>query len=253
MTPHLTAIVLTRGDSPYLRECLAALAFCDARLLFASGTTPDTAQRAADGQARLVVRPFDDYATQRNAALEAVRGTTDWVLFIDDDEIVTPALAEAVRHALRQGDAYAGWRMTRHNYIFGKLTRGAGWYPDYQTRLLRVGAARYDPTRKVHELVMLDGALGTLETPIVHHNYETLAQFIAKQRHYTAYEANILYEQGIRPKPHNYVLQPLRHFRWRYLTLGGWRDGFHGLRLSALMAWYELQKYRILGGLWRKR
>ncbi|MCU0475536.1 MAG: hypothetical protein MUC99_05405 [Anaerolineae bacterium] len=59
MTPHLTAIVLTRGDSPYLRECLAALAFCDARLLFASGTTPDTAQRAANGQARLVVRPFE--------------------------------------------------------------------------------------------------------------------------------------------------------------------------------------------------
>ena len=34
---------------------------------------------------------------------------------------------------------YAGWRIPRHNYIFGVLTKGAGWFPDYQTRLLRVG------------------------------------------------------------------------------------------------------------------
>ncbi len=251
-TPHLTAIVLTRGDSAYLADCLDSLAFCDARLLFASSTTEHTAARAQAGQARLMVRPFDHYANQRNAALDAVRGTTDWVLFIDDDEIVTPALAQAIRDALTNGDAYAGWRIARHNYIFGRLTLGAGWYPDYQTRLLRLGASHYDPQRQVHEVVQLDGPLGTIDTPIVHHNYETVAQFLHKQRHYTAYEASILYAQGIRPKPQNYVLQPLRHFRWRFFTLRGYHDGWHGLRLSALMAWYELRKYLVLRRLWRK-
>jgi hypothetical protein len=56
----------------------------------------------------------------------------------------------------------------------------------------------------------------------------------------------MLYEQGIRPSPYTYVLQPLRHFYWRFVTLQGYRDGLHGLRLSALMAWYELQKYLTL-------
>jgi hypothetical protein len=66
-----------------------------------------------------------------------------------------------------------------------------------------------------------------------------------------AYEARVLHQQGIRPKLRNFILQPLRQFRWRFLELGGWRDGLHGLWLSALMAWYELQKYRMLAALWR--
>jgi hypothetical protein len=69
---------------------------------------------------------------------------------------------------------------------------------------------------------------------------------------YAAFEAKILYEAGTRPKLRNYILQPLRHFRWRYITLQGYRDGWHGLRLSALMAWYELRKYLDLRGLWQK-
>ena len=43
--------------------------------------------------------------------------------------------------------------------------------------------------------------------------------------------------------------QPLRHFWWRFVTLKGYRDGWHGLRLSALMAWYEARKYWVLRGL----
>lgn len=250
-TPHLTAIILTKNESAHIRDCLAALDFCDARLVFDSHSTDDTISIARECGAQVLSRPFDTYPNQRNAALDAVAGQTDWVLFIDADERVTPDLAHAVRQAMAQGDAYAGWRIARHNYIFGKLTLGAGWYPDYQTRLLRVGAAHYDPNRQVHEVVVLDGELGTIDTPLIHHNYINLAQFIEKQRRYTAYEARILYEQGVRPKPQNYILQPLRHFKWRYVTLKGYRDGLHGLRLSVLMAWYEFRKYQWLRDLWQ--
>ena len=248
---HLTAIVLTRNESAHIRDCLAALSFCDARLVFDSNSTDDTVNIARESGADVLSRPFDTYPGQRNAALEAVSFKTDWVLFIDADERVSPELANAIRDALAQGDSYAGWRIARHNYIFGKLTLGAGWYPDYQTRLLRVGAAGYDPARQVHEVVLLDGALGTIDRPLIHHNYKNIAQFIDKQRRYTAYDAKILYEQGVRPKPQNYILQPLRQFKWRYITLKGYRDGFHGLRLSLLMAWYEFRKYQLLRGLWR--
>jgi (heptosyl)LPS beta-1,4-glucosyltransferase len=59
-----------------------------------------------------------------------------------------------------------------------------------------------------------------------------------------------MYEAGIRPKPQNYLLQPLRQFWWRFVTLKGYQDGLHGLHLSLLMAWYEFRKYRLLRGLW---
>lgn len=235
-----------------MRDCLAALSFCDARLVFDSNSTDDTVKIARECGAEVLSRPFDTYPGQRNAALEAVKGKTDWVLFIDADERVSLDLAGAIRDAMAQGEKYAGWRIARHNYIFGKLTLGAGWYPDYQTRLLRVGAAHYNPARQVHEVVVLDGALGTIDTPLIHQNYKDITQFIEKQRRYTAYDAKILYEQGVRPKPQNYLLQPLRQFKWRYFTLKGYSDGFHGLRLSLLMAWYEFRKYQLLRGLWKK-
>lgn len=247
---RLAAVILAHNEAHNIQDCIDSVGFADWVLVFDSLSTDDTAALARARGAEVVQHPFADYASQRNAALDAVGDRADWVLFVDADERIPAPLAAEVRAVIEKPD-YAGWRVPRHNYIFGRLTLGAGWHPDYQTRLLRVGAARYDPARKVHEVVLLEGPLGTLENPLVHYNYRDAAHFAAKQRVYTAYEAQIMYEQGIRPKPQNYILQPLRHFRWRWLTLKGYRDGWHGLRLSLLMAWYEFRKYVILRGLWR--
>jgi len=110
-------------------------------------------------------------------------------------------------------------------------------------RLLKRGRAHYDPERHVHELVILDGEPGYLTVPFTHYNYTSFRQFKEKQSRYVRYDAQILKEQGIRPLPHKFVTQPVRQFVWRFVTLRGYRDGWHGLRLSLLMAWYELQKY----------
>jgi hypothetical protein len=249
---HLTIIILTYNEAAHIAECIQSACFADDVLVFDSFSTDATIELAREAGARVIQHTFKDYADQRNAALVSVAGSTDWALFVDADERVTPALAAEVRSVLEK-PGYAGWRIPRHNYIFGKLTRGAGWFPDYQTRLLRVGAARYDPERQVHELVLLEGELGTLSEPFIHHNYQSMGQFHAKQRRYSDYDARILYESGTRPKPQNYILQPLRQFWWRFWTLRGYSDGLHGLRLSLLLGWYEFRKYRRLRALWAGR
>lgn len=247
----LTAIVLTYNEAVHIQDCIETLRFADEILVFDSFSTDKTVELAKEAGARILQRAFDNYPGQRNAALEAVKAESEWVLFVDADERVTPELAAEIPDVI-QKPGYAGWRIPRYNYIFGKLTRYTGWYPDYQTRLLRVGAAQYDPARQVHELVILDGDEGTLSSHFIHYNYRDTAQFASKQRKYTAYDARILYEQGIRPKPQNYVLQPWRQFWWRFIILDGYRDGFHGLRLSMLMAWYEFRKYLLLRHLWQQ-
>jgi glycosyltransferase involved in cell wall biosynthesis len=246
---QLVGIILTRNEAGHIGDCMESLRFADHVIVFDSFSEDETVELAKKADAEVIQRAFDDYAGQRNAALEVVQGRAEWVLFVDADERVTPELADEVQSVLDK-PGYAGWRIPRYNTIFGKLTLGAGWYPDYQTRLLRVGKAHYDPERQVHELVILDGEEGTLNQHFIHLNYRDRAQFAAKQQRYSNYDARILYQQGIRPKPKNYVLQPLRQFWWRFVTLKGYRDGLHGLELSALMAWYELRKYRILRALW---
>lgn len=247
---RLAAIVLTYNEAEHIEACLETTQFADLRIAFDSYSTdgtPDLAQRAG---AAVIQHEFQNFAQYRNAALDAVAGQVDWVLFVDADERVTPELAAEIERVLHAPEC-VGYRIPRYNYLFGKLTKAAGWYPDYQTRLLKVGSARYDPERKVHEIVLLDGAEGTLQEHLVHYNYRDVAHFIAKQQKYVRYDAQIMHEQGLCPRPHNYVLQPLRHFRWRFFQLGGYREGWHGLRLSLLMAWYELRKYQILGRLCR--
>ena len=105
--------------------------------------------------------------------------------------------------------------------------------------------------RPVHELGEVDGTTGYLANPLIHYNYRDAVHFHAKQRAYVEHDATILRDGGVRPKPRNYVLQPLRQFIWRFITLRGYRDGLHGLRLSLYMGYYEWRKYRRLGELWR--
>jgi glycosyltransferase involved in cell wall biosynthesis len=245
----LTAIVLTHNEEQHLPDCLASLAWATDVVVFDSFSTDRTVELARAAGARVEQRVFDNYAAQRDAALKTAH--SEWVLFVDADERVTPALRDEIPGVLDRPEP--GWWIPRDNYIFGRLTRHAGWYPDYQLRLLRPALARYDPARPVHELVLLDSPVppGHLKAPFIHLNYETVAEFVAKQREYAVYDAGQLLKSGVRARARSFVLQPLRQFYWRYVTLEGWRAGWHGLRLSLLMAYFELQKYRRLRELQR--
>jgi glycosyltransferase involved in cell wall biosynthesis len=242
--PQLTAIILTLNEGAHVVECIASLQWCDRVVVFDALSRDDTVALALAAGAEVRQSAFSNYAQQRNAALEAVE--SDWVLFVDADERATPELAAEVRRVMGTREE-SGWYVPRLNYIFGRLTRGAGWYPDYQLRLFRHGAVRYE--RPVHEVAVVDGAVGYLEKPLLHHNYRNRAQFHQKQRRYTQYDATILRDQGIRPHFYTPWSQAVRHFWWRFVTLKGYRDRLHGLRLSLYMAYYEWLKYRHLAGL----
>lgn len=234
----LVAAILTKNEARHITDCIASVSWADQVLVSDSFSDDGTPELARAAGAVVHQRPFAGWASQRNAALdEAARLGAEWVFFVDADERATPELGEEV-HEVITVRPEAGWWVPRHNYIVGQRVRYGGFYPDYQLRLLRVGRARYDPGRPVHEVVLLDGADGYLTHPLIHYNYESWAQFHRKQRRYAAYEAHILRERGIQPRPHNFVLQPLREFRRRYLTLQGYRDGLHGLKLCVLLAYY---------------
>jgi hypothetical protein len=134
-----------------------------------------------------------------------------------------------------------GWYVPRHNYLFGKLTRGAGYWPDYQMRLLKRGCARYE--RPASEIVKLEGQSGYLRNALLHYNYETVAQFRQKQTFRIGFEAANLYRRGEKYRFYSPYTMTVRHFWWRYVTLRGYRDVLHGLRLCLLLAYYFGYRY----------
>ena len=253
--PTVSAVVIARDEADFVEGCLASVAWADERLVVLdSATTDETGALAAAAGARVVERPWVSFQHQRNVAL-GLAGC-DWVLFVDGDERVPPSLAREVRaclDALGAGHGHHGQRpdtrgfwIPRRNVIAGVWVKHAGWWPDPQLRLLHRLSACYVESGQVHEVAQIDGPTGTLTEPLLHLNYETFAEFRAKQRQYAVLEARTLWERGVRAKPRNLVLQPIREFRRRTVELGGIRHGPFGVRLGLEMALASFLTYREL-------
>ncbi len=242
----LSIIVLTRNEERHIHDCLASVqGLADEILVLDSQSQDNTVARARDMGARVETRAFDNYPCQRNAAITLARG--DWIFFLDADERVTPELADEVRARIgAAGEELGGFWVPRRNIIFGREIRHTGWSPDYQPRILRKGRGQFDPARQVHELLVWDGAVEHLAEPLIHYNYETLAQFRAKQVAYARCEARIWFEEGKRAHKRGFIGQPLRELFRRFVSLRGWKDGRHGLWLSLLMAYYAFVRQRML-------
>jgi len=234
--PTLAVVVIARDEEDNIAECLRSVPWADRWCVLLDSRTEDrTAQIARDAGAEVQVREFHNFADQRNAALELF--DADWVFFVDADERASANLGREIRQVVRE-QAAVGWWVPRRNHIWGRWIRHAGWYPDYQLRLLKRGHAQYDPEREVHEVVQLTGDEGYLENTLTHYNYATVGEFLRKQDEYAAYEASMLLQGRAPPGLHSVVLQPLREFWRRYVSLRGYRDGAHGLLLSLLTGYY---------------
>jgi glycosyltransferase involved in cell wall biosynthesis len=236
--PSITAAVIARDEERLIQDCLDSLAWADEVLVVVDAATRDrTGEIARASGARVAERVFDTFAAQRDAALRWASGA--WVLFVDADERVSPALRQEVCARVAAPDGCVGFWIPRRNVLMGRVLRHAGWAPDYQLRLLERGHARYDPRRVVHEVPVLDGPAGYLSEPLVHFNYRDLKEFFDKQERYCGLEARRwLMTYGRRPRLRSVLGQPLREFWRRYVVLEGYREGGLGLALCLALAWY---------------
>jgi glycosyltransferase involved in cell wall biosynthesis len=245
----LTVIVLARNEARHLGPCFRSLRLLlkltnAETLVVLDDKADDATARIAHSLAqRVATSRFVNFSSQRNRALELA--TTHWVFFIDADERCTNSLASEIAPALERAQCDA-FRVRRRNIFFGREVRHTGWWPDYQTRLLRRAAAHYDESRDVHEYPILPGETCTLLNPLVHFNYDSWSHFIRKQHAYAPMEAGALFKDGQRARVRSLIGQPLREFKRRYIDYEGYRDGLTGLALSLAMAVYRGETYRQL-------
>jgi hypothetical protein len=242
-SPTLKGVIIALNEERHIQACIESMAWIDEVVVIDAFSSDATVPLAKQAGAKVIQSRFENFAQQRNAALEVV--DADWILFVDADERTPRNLGDEIRRVIVKRPE-TGWWIPRHNYIFGHRMRATGWYPDYQLRLLKRACAHYDPEKAVHEVVVLEGEAGYLDTAFIHYNYETLQAFVDKQRRYLAYDVSILQDNETSTRFYTPYSQAVRHFFWRFVTLAGWRDGFYGLSLSFLMSVYEWAKYRRL-------
>lgn len=235
----LAAVVLTLNEGRHIEDCLRDLRrFASRILVLDSGSSDATRELARRGGALVVFHPFADYASQRQIALDCL--LCDWLLFVDADERIEPELGEEILEFCRsdrEARHWAGATIPRRNLVVEGIPLHGGFWPDRQLRLMRPELASFRDSPPVHERAALDGAIHELKRPILHLNYESWAEFHARQRKYAELEVRNAGTAGRIPLL-TLGRRFLHLFLYRYVRLSGWRDGLLGLKLAVLLAWY---------------
>jgi glycosyltransferase involved in cell wall biosynthesis len=240
--PGLSACIITLNEADRIEACLDSLAFCDERIVVDSGSTDGTRELAIARGARVVVRAFDGYRSQKDHAVGLA--ANDWVLCLDADERVTPALREEIERERDGGFATsAGYRFPRATEYFGAFLRHGNAYPDRVLRLFdrRRGGWRGD--REIHEHASVDGPVSNLRGDLEHHAYRSLSDHLTRMERYARMMALHMHAQGRRAHLHNLFANPFWRFFRGYVLRFGFLDGWRGLVYAFVKSNYVRQKF----------
>lgn len=170
---------------------------------------------------------------------------TDWIFYLDPDEIITPELAEEIKTAITS-DKYVAYKLPRKNIFFGRWLAHGSQYPDTQLRLFKRGKAAF-ANQHVHEMLKVDGQTGLLTNAFEHHPYPEIADYLRKMMFYTGFQAEFWYNSGLSSGLINtlrhFFFRPYFRFLRRYLLKQGFRDGWQGFVAAAGDAFQNVFSY----------
>ena len=244
-TYRLSACIIALNEADRIEACLDSLAFCDEIILIDSGSSDATRELAAAKGARVLTRAFDGYRTQKDFAVR--QALHDWVLCLDADERVTPALRSAIEAARARGFGMAaGYRFARATEYFGAFLRHGNAYPDRVLRLFDRRRGGWRGGREIHEHASVDGAVITLDAELEHRAYRSLGDQLRRLESYARLMAQDMQARGRRAHLWNLLLNPFWRFVRGYLLRLGFLDGWRGLVFAWVEANYVRQKFVML-------
>jgi glycosyltransferase involved in cell wall biosynthesis len=224
--------VIAKNEEANIGPCLDGLAFCDERIVVDAGSSDRTVELAQQKGARVVTHAWQGFGAQKNFALSLVQ--SDWVLSIDADERVSPALAREIQRAIVEGLA-DGYEIPRLSSFVGRDMRHSGWFPDKVLRLFRRGKARFSDDL-VHERVVCDGAVARLTEQLAHHSVTRLEEAISRIDRYSTAGAEMLVAAGRRVSFADGITHGIWSFFRAYVLRLGFLDGREGFLLAVANA-----------------
>lgn len=232
-TAGLSALLIARDEEADLPGCLESLRGLASEIIVVvdDATTDGTEALARAAGCKVSCRRFDNYAGQRQAALDLC--TKEWVLWIDCDE-------RAPRRLEFPKDA-AACELPFKILFLGRELRWGGMGVETHVRLFRREKARFTGGT-VHETLEIAGQTVFQDAPILHEPYRDLSDYLGKLDRYTTLAARKARETGRRFRFWHHFLVPAELFRRLVLRLG-FLDGFPGVAWATLAAFHHWLKY----------
>lgn len=235
----LSVVISAFNEEKKIKDCLESVKFADEIIVIDNESTDKTAEIAKKYGAKIITQKNNPLKIDLQKNIGFSKATGDFILSLDADERVTPALADEIQVILNYEFPKDGYQIPRKNIIFGKWIEHTGWYPDYQLRLFKKGKGKFEEDR-VHVQLEIIGDIDRLENPMEHLNYETVSQFLSKLDVYTTSQAHDMIKNNNQVHIYDAISMPAEEFLKRYFAEKGYKDGMHGLVLSLLMGFYYL-------------
>jgi len=235
---QVSVIVTTKNEEANLPRCLESARGFGETVVVDSFSGDETVAVARRHGAVVFQRPYTSPPDQKNWA--AARARNDWVLVLDADESLDPALLREVE-ALDPGEHAGFWIRRRSNYM-GRRIRGCGWQRDQVLRLYDRRRGHY-PDALVHEEVALRGPAARLHGALGHTPYRDVAHHLEKIDEYTTRGARQIVARGGGWPVLPMCLRPAFRFFRMYVLQVGFVDGYPGLVLCLLSAYSVFLKY----------
>lgn len=236
----ISCVVICGNERHRIRACLDSVAWCDEIVVVDSYSTDGTWDIVQEYTSNVLRRPWNGHVEQKQYALDHAHHP--WVLNVDADECVSPALRCEIEEILaHDGRGYDGFLVPRVVHYLGLWWWHGGWYPDRRLRLFRREHAIWggeDP----HEKVLLRGRVGRVREPLWHYTYDDVSDHVSTINRFTSTAA----AQGARAKPASWaklVLRPFGRFLRFYVWRGGFRLGKRGLFVAVSASVYVHLKY----------
>mgnify|MGYP003868615713 CR=1 FL=1 len=253
--------MLARDEEANLPRCLDALPGCDDIVVVDDMSADATCEVARSRGARFVQRRFDTFAGKRNWALDTVEFKHEWVLHLDADEVVTPALLAEIDAAIASTDCIA-FRIPSKMMFLGRWLRHAATYPAYQVRLGRNPGLRFVQVGHGQREDLDSAQVGTLTEPYLHFAFSKgLEAWFAKHNRYSTLEAEeamkhlrgggvdwaglaavgdpVRRRRALKELSFRLPCRPALRFLYMYVLRRGFLDGKPGLMYCRMMATYE--------------
>lgn len=257
--PSIAVVVLTWNEEINLQRCLDSVKWANELIVLDSGSQDRTLEIAKKNGARVLSRQIEPFiiSEQRNYALDAGDIHSDWVLFIDADEVLTEALYQKLLEILNNTQKkVVAYRLAPKYMFLGRWLKHCQGYPSWHDRLLRYGKARF--TGGVWESFETTGQVDQIDEPYLHYSLNKgIGAWFAKHERYATVEAiDILATLGTQiDSPYNqrtarkrtqrnlaarfWPLRPVMRFIVMYFLRLGFLDGLPGLLYSLMIVCYE--------------
>jgi glycosyltransferase involved in cell wall biosynthesis len=240
----LSVVIVAKNEARNLPRCLGSVRGWVAEIVVVLNDTTDESEAVARRfGARVEHRPWLGYRDTKNAALDLANN--DWVLSLDADEEVSPALQAAVTAFVRQPsrDTFAGARFPRKVWFIDRWITHGDWYPDFSLRLFRRSCARWGGDEFVHEKIECEGRVATLSGDLHHYSFPTLTSHVAKIPLFADLFVRQHQARGTRFSVLASLLRPWWRFFRAYVIKRGFLDGFPGLYIAIATSFGAFVRY----------